>query len=62
VLNIFGTDADEMLDAEIQSLIDERQEARRRRDFTRSDEIRDALTARGIILEDTRNGVRWKRR
>lgn len=62
VLNIFGTDADEMLDAEIQSLIDERQEARRRRDFTRSDEIRDELTARGIILEDTRNGVRWKRR
>ena len=42
-----------MLDAEIQALIDERQEARRRRDFARADEIRDQLAARGIILEDT---------
>jgi len=62
VLNIFGDAPAEMLDAEIQSLIDERQEARRRRDFARGDEIRDQLTARGITLEDTRDGVRWKRR
>lgn len=62
VLNIFGTFEREMLDGEIQSLIDERQEARRRRDFTRGDEIRDELAGRGIILEDTKDGVRWKRK
>ena len=62
VLNIFGTDEREMLDGEIQSLIDERQEARRRRDFGRADEIRDELANRGIILEDTKDGVRWKRK
>ena len=62
VLNIFGQTQREMLDAEIQALIDERQGARHRRDFARGDEIRDELAARGIILEDTRDGVRWKRR
>ena len=62
VLNIFGTGEREMLDGEIQSLIDERQEARRRRDFGRGDEIRDELAGRGIILEDTKDGVRWKRK
>jgi cysteinyl-tRNA synthetase len=62
VLNIFGAGEREMLDGEIQSLIDERQEARRRRDFTRGDEIRDELAGRGIILEDTKDGVRWKRK
>ena len=62
VLNIFGTDEREMLDGEIQNLIDERQEARRRRDFGRGDEIRDELAGRGIILEDTKDGVRWKRK
>jgi cysteinyl-tRNA synthetase len=62
VLNIFGDDQREMLDSEIQDLIDERQEARRRRDFARGDEIRDELAGRGIILEDTKDGVRWKRK
>jgi cysteinyl-tRNA synthetase len=62
VLNFFGTDEREMLDGEIQNLIDERQESRRRRDFTRGDEIRDELAGRGIILEDTKDGVRWKRK
>ena len=62
VLNIFGVPERGLLDAEIQTLIDERQEARRRRDFTHADEVRDQLLARGIILEDTRDGVRWKRR
>ncbi len=62
VLNIFGAESTEMLDSEIQSLINERQEARRRRDFGRSDEIRDELAAQGIILEDTKDGVRWKRK
>ncbi|MBD0327619.1 MAG: cysteine--tRNA ligase [Pyrinomonadaceae bacterium] len=62
VLNIFYDEQPEMLDAEIQRLIDERQEARRRRDFARADEIRDALAGHGIMLEDTKDGVRWKRR
>jgi cysteinyl-tRNA synthetase len=62
VLNIFGDEQREMLDSEIQNLIDERQEARRRRDFARGDEIRDELAGRGIILEDTKDGVRWKRK
>jgi cysteinyl-tRNA synthetase len=62
VLNIFGEDPSESLDHEIQSLIDERQEARRRRDFGRADELRDQLVQRGIVLEDTKDGVRWKRR
>ncbi len=62
VLNIFGDAQPEMLDSEIQNLIDERQEARRRRDFARGDEIRDELAGRGIVLEDTKDGVRWKRK
>jgi cysteinyl-tRNA synthetase len=62
VLNIFGTEQQEMLDSEIQDLINERQEARRRRDFGRGDQIRDELAARGIVLEDTKDGVRWKRK
>jgi cysteinyl-tRNA synthetase len=62
VLNIFEDEQQVMLDVEIQSLIDERQEARRRRDFARADEIRDQLVERGITLEDTKDGVRWKRR
>lgn len=62
VLNIFGEDSAEILDQEIQALIDARQEARRRRDFNRADELRDDLLRRGIVLEDTKDGVRWKRR
>ena len=62
VLNVFGDSEPQMLDDEIQKLIDARQEARHRRDFQRADEIRDELTDRGIILEDTKDGVRWKRK
>jgi cysteinyl-tRNA synthetase len=62
VLNVFGDPQPQILDAEIQKLIDERQEARHRRDFDRGDEIRDQLAVRGIILEDTKDGVRWKRK
>jgi cysteinyl-tRNA synthetase len=62
VLNIFGVEQHDMLDSEIQSLIEARQEARRRRDFGRGDEIRDELAGRGIILEDTKDGVRWRRK
>jgi len=63
VLGIFGeTEEAEILDAEIERLIEERQEARRQRNFARSDEIRDELAAKGIVLEDTKDGVRWKRK
>jgi cysteinyl-tRNA synthetase len=62
VLGIFGKAETEMLDADIEALIEERQEARRDRNFARSDEIRDLLAERGIILEDTKEGVRWKRK
>ena len=48
-------------DAEVEALIVERGQARARRDFKRSDEIRDVLQRQGIILEDTKDGVRWKR-
>ncbi len=62
VMNVFGEPQRQMLDDQIQRLIDERQEARHRRDFARGDEIRDELAAQGIILEDTKDGVRWKRK
>lgn len=62
VLGIFGTMETEILDDEIESLISERQDARRNRNFARSDEIRDLLADKGIILEDTKDGVRWKRK
>ena len=61
VLGIFGAEDTEILDDEIESLITERQTARHNRDFVRSDEIRDLLAEKGIILEDTKDGVRWKR-
>ena len=62
VFNVIGETEREMLDDEVQALINERQEARHRRDFARADQIRDELHKRGILLEDTRDGVRWKRR
>jgi cysteinyl-tRNA synthetase len=49
-------------DAAIEALIAERQAARKARNFKRGDEIRDELAAQGVILEDTKEGVRWKRR
>ena len=62
VLGIFGAEDDQLLDADVEKLIEERQEARRNRDFARSDAIRDELAAKGIILEDTKEGMRWKRK
>ena len=49
-------------DAEIQALVDERTQAKKARNFKRSDAIRDQLAAEGIVLEDTKDGVRWKRK
>jgi len=49
------------LDVEIEKLIEERENARSAKDFARSDEIRDDLLSRGIILEDTAQGTRWKK-
>lgn len=62
VFGIFGEAKKEMLDSEIQALIDERQAARKAKNFARSDEIRDQLTGMGIILEDTKDGMRWRRK
>ena len=52
---------EEMLESEIEALINERQAARKAKNFARADEIRGELLAKGIILEDTREGVKWKR-
>jgi cysteinyl-tRNA synthetase len=50
-------------DAEVEKLIGERQDARKRRDFATSDRVRKELADRGIILEDSKDGtVRWKRK
>ncbi|MDE7018276.1 MAG: cysteine--tRNA ligase [Lachnospiraceae bacterium] len=51
----------EILDEDIEKLIQERQSARKEKNFQRADEIRDELQKQGIILEDTREGVKWKR-
>lgn len=62
--DVCGLDVDkkeEMLDEDIEALIEERQAARKAKNFARADEIRDELSSRGILLEDTREGVKWKR-
>ena len=52
---------EEIIDKEIEDLIQERQAARKAKDFKRADEIRDELLKKGIILKDTREGVKWQR-
>jgi cysteinyl-tRNA synthetase len=49
-------------DAQIQALVDERDHAKKRRDFKRADEIRNQLSGMGILLEDSKDGTRWKRK
>ena len=61
VLGLVAVKKEEILDKEIEDLIAERQEARKAKNFARADEIRDELLAKGIILKDTREGVKWKR-
>ena len=64
VVEIFGisfSEEKELLDDTIEKLIQERNEARKNKNFKRSDEIRDLLKEQGIILEDTAQGTRWKR-
>jgi Cysteinyl-tRNA synthetase len=57
VLGLLQTSDDNTIDPEIQKLVDERQEARKAKDFARADEIRDQLAAQGITLKDTPQGV-----
>ena len=52
---------EELLDADIEALIEERQAARKAKNFARADEIRNQLAEQGIILKDTREGVKWTR-
>lgn len=61
ILGILLERKEEILDDDIEALIAERQAARKEKNFARADEIRDTLLARGILLEDTREGVKWKR-
>ncbi len=61
VLGVVALPAAEMLDSEIEDMIAARQQARKDRDFAKADAIRDELAAKGILLEDTREGVKWKR-
>lgn len=61
---VLGLDISEdkgLLDDDIQALIEERNAARKEKNFARADEIRDSLKAQGIILEDTKDGVKWHR-
>lgn len=62
VLRIVNTGTDELLDEEIEALIAERVEARKNKNWARADEIRDKLADEGIVLEDTAQGMRWRRK
>ena len=62
ILGIIAEKEKELLPDEIERRIEERQTARKNKDFVKSDQIRDSLLERGIILEDTREGVKWKKK
>ena len=62
VLGLDVEPKEELLDSDIEKLIEERIAARKNKDFARADEIRDELEVKGIILEDSRDGVHWKRK
>ena len=61
VLGLIVDKKEEILAEDIEKLIEERQAARKAKDFARADAIRDELLAKGIILKDTREGVQWKK-
>jgi cysteinyl-tRNA synthetase len=62
VFGVLGEVQEGMLEPEIEAMMEERFAARRNRDFARADQIRDDLAARGILLEDTPQGTKWKRK
>ena len=67
IVSIFGldfkvTDSGQLSDKEIQSLIKERNECKKNKDYTRSDQIREELDKKGIILEDTKDGTTYRRK
>lgn len=61
VLGIIIDKGEEILDEEIEAMIEKRQAARKEKNFALADQIRDELLSKGIILEDTREGVKWKK-
>ena len=61
ILGLIVEKEEELLAEDIEALIEERQAARKAKNFQRADEIRNELLEKGIILEDTREGVKWKR-
>ena len=61
ILGLIVDKEEELLDSDIEALIEERKAARKNKDFKRADEIRDSLLEMGIVLEDTREGVKWHR-
>ena len=62
ILGLIVERKEESLDAQVEELIAKRQEARKNKDFAEADRIRDQLLGMGIVLEDTREGVKWKRK
>ena len=62
IFGVFLPTGEDRLSAEEQALLDERQEARRNREFSRADEARRRLEEKGIVLEDTPKGTRWRRK
>ena len=61
IMGLITEKKEELLDEDIEKLIEERQAARKAKNFARADEIRAELLEKGIVLEDTREGVKWKR-
>ncbi|NBI30329.1 cysteine--tRNA ligase [Chengkuizengella marina] len=62
ILGLFTEENNDLLDEEVENLIEERMEARKSKNWARADEIRDLLQQQGIILEDTPQGMRWRRK
>ena len=60
ILGIILKKEEKLLDADIERMIEVRQQARKNKDFATADKIRDELLSKGIVLEDTREGVKYK--